>query len=94
MKDGEYIEYYDAGKISHKCWYLDGKPHGVYINYDESGEISSKCNFIGGKLHGECISYYESGNIPSKSYYINDNLVTELEWIRYIRNIKLELLGL
>jgi len=43
---------------------------------------------------GEHIEYYYSGEINYKSYYIDGKGVTEFEWLCYVRNIKLELLGL
>ena len=94
MTDGEYIEYYESGEIFSKIIYLDDKLHGESINYFMSGLISSKCNFIYGEFNGECIYYFLSGELNYKSYYIYDKAVTELEWISYNRNIKLELLGL
>jgi len=93
-KDGEYIEYYDTGEILSKCNYLDGKRHGSYISYFKSGEIWSKINYLDCKFHGEHISYYSSGEVSIKSYNINGNVVSELEWISYSRNIKLGLLVL
>jgi len=65
---------------------------GESIGYYKSGEISSKINYLGGKYHGECIYYFTSGEISRKSYYICGEFVTELEWISYNRNNKLELL--
>jgi len=46
------------------------------------------------KKHGEYIQYLLTGEMWSKINYINGEFVTELEWISYNRNIKLELLGL
>jgi len=94
MIDDEYIGYYYSGEINYKCFYLDGKYHGEFITYFKTGEISYKCNYLYGKRQGEYIIYYESGKIRSKYYFIDDKVVTELEWISYNRNIKLELLGL
>jgi len=94
MKDGEYIDYYDNGEIRSKCLYLDGKRHGEHIGYYLSGEISHNCNHIGDILHGEFIFYYRSGEISYVWYYIYSECVSELEWISYNRNLKLEFLGL
>jgi len=51
-------------------------------------------NYLDGKRQGEHIDYYLSGEIKYKCSYINDNLVSELDWISYNRNLKFELLGL
>jgi len=67
---------------------------GEHIEYFKTGEIYYKCNYLDGKLHGEYISYYLNGEISYVWYYIYSEWVTELEWISYIRNIKLEFLGL
>jgi len=94
MNNGEHIEYYSDGEINYKCNYIDDELHGEFINYFTSGEVSYKCWYIDGKYHGEFISYYENGDITSKHYYIYGNLVIELKWLSYNRNIKFELLGL
>jgi len=94
MKDGEHITYYDTDEILSKFNYLGGKFYGECIYYFISGEILSKRNFIDGELHGECIKYYSSGEISYKCNYVNGSYVTELEWLSYNRNLKLELLGL
>jgi len=94
MKDGEHIGYYSSGLISSVRNYLGGELHGEYINYFTSGNIIFKYSYLEGKKHGEFIDYYSSGEISYKFYYINDNLVTELEWLCYNRNLKLDLLGL
>ena len=65
---------------------------GEHIDYYVSGEILSKCFILEGNLHGLYIHYYTSGDICSTYYHINGNLVTELEWLSYNRNIKLELI--
>jgi len=67
---------------------------GEHIEYYDSGEIQSKCFYLGGEKLCESINYYLSGVIFYKSYYIYGKSVSELEWISYNRNIKLELLGL
>jgi len=94
MIDGEYIEYYLSGEIKYKCFYLDGKLHGESIYYFKSGDIASISNYLCGDTHGECIYYHASGKIYLKSLYIYSKGVTELEWLSYNRNIKLELIGL
>jgi len=93
MIEGEHIDYYKSGEILSKSWHLDGKLNGESIRYYESGELGSKINYLDGNLHGESISYLISGKIV-KYYYIYGKSVTELEWLSYDRNIKLELIGL
>jgi len=94
MKDGEHIGYYLSGLVRSKRNYLGGKLNGEFIKYYDTGGIYSKYNWLGGKKHGEHIEYYKSGDIWYKSYYIYGKFITELDWISYNRNIKLELLGL
>jgi len=67
---------------------------GEHIGYYSSGLISSVRNYLDGKLNGEYINYYSSGEISYKCNYVNGSYVTELEWLSYNRNLKLELLGL
>jgi len=64
----------------------------VNICYFRSGEISYKMNYIDGDLHGEYIRYFKDGEIYYKSNYLGGKPVTELEWLSYNRNIKLELI--
>jgi len=94
MKDGEHIEYFNSGEIFSKNSILCGKYNGESIDYYKSGEIKYKCFYIDGNLHGEYIRYYSNGEITYKYYYIYGDDVTELEWLCYNRNLKLELLGL
>jgi len=93
-KNGVSINYFRSGDIESKSWYLDGKRNGEYIKYFISGDIKCKCNYIDGEVHGEYIYYYINGEVECKYYYICSNEITELDWISYNRNIKLELLGL
>ena len=68
--------------------------HVEQIGYYKSDEISYKCNYLDGKIHGEFIKYYHNGEISYNYYYIYNNYVTELKWLSYNRNLKLELIGL
>jgi len=66
---------------------------GLECNYYNTDK-KPKLFVISGKLHGESIGYYENGKLYYKSYYINGDYVSELNWISYNRNLKLDLLGL
>jgi len=94
MNNGEHIEYYSDGEIRYRCNYLGVNRHGEFINYYISGEISSKCNYLGDNRHGESTFYGRSGDILTIWYYIDGKSITELEWLSYNRNLKLEFLGL
>jgi len=106
MKNGELIEYYESGVINYKIYYytsgeisskinyLDGKLHGESIYYFPCGEISSSRNYLDDNLHGELTRYNINGVVLYKCWYLYGESVTELEWLSYDRNIKLELIGL
>jgi antitoxin component YwqK of YwqJK toxin-antitoxin module len=69
---GDYIEYYESGKIKSKIKYVDGKEQGDYILYYESGEIRRIITkYVDGKEQGDDIWYNESGKINRKSKYVD-----------------------
>ena len=49
-KQGEYIWYYESGKVESKANYAEGIQQGEYITYYESGEIKETKNFKDGVL--------------------------------------------
>jgi antitoxin component YwqK of YwqJK toxin-antitoxin module len=47
---GEYVCFYQTGKIRWKCNYEKGKLHGDFIEYWFSGKVDKKRNYENGKL--------------------------------------------
>ncbi|AAL93638.1 toxin-antitoxin system YwqK family antitoxin [Fusobacterium nucleatum subsp. nucleatum ATCC 25586] len=50
---GDYIEFYEDGKISYKITYENGIRHGKSISYLENGKIIGETNYIDGKKEGK-----------------------------------------
>ena len=80
LLNGEYIEYYESGKIKKNCFYKDNLLDGKYIenydcNYFDSNIIKLKCSYKDNILDGEYIEYYESGKIKIKCFY-KDNVIS------------------
>jgi antitoxin component YwqK of YwqJK toxin-antitoxin module len=77
---GDYIEYYESGKIKSKIKYVDGKEQGDYIYYYESGMINYSGNYLDGLIQGDQIWYYESGKIKSRVKYVDGKRQGYLIW--------------
>lgn len=63
-KNGQFISYYENGKINYK----DSKMHGESIFYYENGIIDQKANYIEDELLG-FIKYNNNGDILLKENY-------------------------
>ena len=48
--NGEYIWYYDNGRIYEKTTYVNGIKHGECIGYHKNGDIWGRSTFVDGKL--------------------------------------------
>ncbi len=67
-REGKYIENYNSGNISIKCYYKNDKLEGEYIYLLQNYKKMKNFKF-NGKLYGKYISYYKSGEIETKCYY-------------------------
>lgn len=68
-KIGEWIFYYDDGKIKAKGNYKKDKREGEWIFYYNSGQIEQKGTYEEGYAEGNWVWYYENGNILRKEEY-------------------------
>lgn len=50
---GDYIEFYEDGKILYKIIYENGIRYGKFISYLENGKIIGEINYIDGKKEGK-----------------------------------------
>lgn len=87
---GEWIYYFENGKISAKRHFKNGDLDGETIYYYENGNIREESYYVDGYREGECIHYYESGQVMEracydggglrgdrKTYYENGNIYEE-----------------
>lgn len=63
-KEGEYLTYYENGKLESKGYY-------------KNGQLEYKGHYKNGKLEGECLCYYDNGQLESKGNYEDDQLKGE-----------------
>ena len=70
---GDYIEFYEDGKISYKITYENGIRHGKSISYLENGKIIGETNYIDGKKEGKSLETFE-GMIQMKANYKNNKI--------------------
>lgn len=68
---GEFIEYYENGKVKGKGEFKDGLVNGLRIMYYENGEKSLERNYLAGQNEGSSIEYYPSGQIKQEAIFIN-----------------------
>ena len=81
--------YHENGKLWYKHQYLNGEYHGEQLYYWENGQLKYKWQCLNGDKHGEQIGYFDYGELWYKNYYINGEGVSQEEWIKYNRNLKL-----
>jgi antitoxin component YwqK of YwqJK toxin-antitoxin module len=84
VPSGEFIDYFENGKIRSKHTYIDGKIEGESLFYNESGQIVIKSNFLNGERHGEQLCYYDNGVLSYKSFCVNG--LKEGETVYYDEN--------
>ena len=70
---GDYIEFYEDGKISYKITYENGIRHGKSISYLENGKIIGETNYIDGKKEGKSLETLK-GMIQKKANYKNNKI--------------------
>lgn len=87
LKDGEYKEWYNTGKLSIKCFYINDKKEGKYESWFSNGELCTQCTYINGKLNGICKHWYE-GVTPAQLYsqYTYSNGTLNGEYKQWYRN--------
>lgn len=55
VKDGEYITYWDNGKVSRKEIYQRGELNGVSFKYNIYGDLLEQATYVNGKVEGSYI---------------------------------------
>ncbi|MEO1049135.1 MAG: tetratricopeptide repeat protein [Bacteroidota bacterium] len=70
--DGNFIDYYDNGKVDTERGIENGEYHGPYTSYWEDGSIALKGQYKNGQADGLWTWYYQSGKIKSEIVYKNN----------------------
>ena len=68
-KVGEYLEYFDNGKVRIKAMYLRGEMAGDYTEHFESGHVKIKTSYKAGKLSGAFTQFHDNGKPAVKAAY-------------------------
>ena len=71
-KEGEWMYYYETGKIKEKGTYKNGQLNGQLQGWFENGNRWYSNNYIDGKLNGTSIGYYYNDNLKRTIEYTND----------------------
>lgn len=72
-KNGEYVAYFENGRIQEKSIYLDGLLVGLRTIYDDKGNLEITENYNEtGKLEGKYTVYYPSGEVKLEKVFNND----------------------
>jgi TonB family protein len=68
--DGEWIRYYENGKIEIKGHYLNGKKHGEWNYFYNSGQLKEQGRYAFNYQSGKWISYFENGDVKEEVNFI------------------------
>ena len=68
-KEGQFVRYYESGKLKSKINFKDNKLEGEWLYYYDNGQLMDKHNFKDGKKNCGCISYHENGQLWMKTNY-------------------------
>lgn len=63
--EGQYLRFYENGKIKSECYYANGLLHGPSKWLSEEGTLLSEKWFVDGSAQGKAYYYYLNGNIHS-----------------------------
>lgn len=74
---GEYLEYFEDGKIKLKGIYDKGLMTGIWVEYHPNGKIKLTGNYINNKKEGTWTEFDENGKQIKKMRYKNGELPTE-----------------
>ena len=75
LPNGEWVEYYEDGQISHKGTYKNGERDGTLIRFYENDQKSIEGNFINGIENGIWKYYSEDGKLWKEESYKDGELI-------------------
>ena len=74
IKDGEWIGYFESGKLKYKELYLNGKKHLDLTYYFEKGLVQREEHYTHNLKQGRWLSYFEDGKLETEVTYKNNVL--------------------
>ena len=89
IKHGEFIKYYENGKINYKKNYTEDKLTSTCEIYSKDGNIKIRCNYKDDKLDGDYSLYYDNGSQIFLKTFLKDNVLNG-EWLQYYENGQLQ----
>lgn len=75
LKDGEYVTYWDNGKINAKINYTDGILNGTSFLFNVFGELLNMSTFVNGELEGPYIEVKKLDNLKIVGSIENNRFV-------------------
>lgn len=88
-RDGNFVWYYESGRIKKKCHYRHGLLLGKCESWYDNGELKLSYENYGGNFNGKFISYYNNGQINVICNYKFGKLNGKYK--HYLRNGNLKL---
>jgi len=74
QKNGEYISYWENGKISSSGYFSNGKMNGLWNFWDSNGDIEGISGWKNDLKHGRWTAFYNSGQIKQESSFYEGKL--------------------
>jgi hypothetical protein len=71
IKDGDFIWYFENGKVKHTGTYVQDKPVGKHLWFNNNGKQDAVENYKNGKYDGSYEEYYENGQLKSKALFVD-----------------------
>jgi antitoxin component YwqK of YwqJK toxin-antitoxin module len=69
LKNGEWVSYFDNGKVQSICHFKNGIPDGSIVVYNDSSQEVYRGNFKSGKKVGEWIFTNPHNNLQTVKNY-------------------------
>jgi len=79
IKNGDYIEYHENGKIKMQVVYIDGEREGLMSKYSEDGLLKEEWKYSKGKRI-YVNKFYSNGILKSEWLYKNGELIQKNEY--------------
>ena len=79
-ESGEFIYYYESGKVDHHGFYEKGKKVGVWKYYFKTGELDAEGNYVNNKKDGEWLYYHKNGKLRQKRIYDYGEIQSAVSW--------------
>ena len=69
LKEGDFSQYANGGKLKVSCHYKDDKLDGMVMEFDEHGNKIAMVPYVGGVIEGKKISWHPTGEVRTIEYF-------------------------